>query len=70
MGKAAASIPVESIFKRESLGARSGGRRGQNVAKEAGVGLAQAAIEVAHVTLYDTSRSPDKKICSMPNESS
>ena len=38
--EAAANISVESIFKRESLRARRGGRRGQNVAEEAGVGLA------------------------------
>ena len=69
MGKAAADIPVESILKRESLRARRGGRRGQTLQTRPGW-VSQAAIEVAHVTLYDMSRSPDKTICSMPNESS
>eukprot|EP00964_Phaeocystis_antarctica_P042959 scaffold24634_cov63-Phaeocystis_antarctica.AAC.2 len=40
MGKAAASISIECFFKGESPGARGGGRRGHNVAKEAGVNLA------------------------------
>ena len=56
MAEAAASIPVECIFKGESLRARSGGCRGQNVAEEAGVGLAsrhrgRARHVVRHVAI-------------------
>eukprot|EP00964_Phaeocystis_antarctica_P111099 scaffold75397_cov44-Phaeocystis_antarctica.AAC.3 len=56
MAEAAADIPVECIFKRESLRAGRGGRRGQNVAEEAGVGLAsrhrgRARHVVRHVAI-------------------
>ena len=54
MDKAAADVSVECIFEGESPRARSGGRRrGKNVAKEAGLGVASRHRDLArHVVRH------------------